>query len=190
MTRLSFALLVLILMVLSGFLGFKTQQSLEADSVSEVNANRETKTALTPGNIIGSKRPDFSLRDLQDQERHVSEWDGKILAVNFWATWCPPCLEEIPEFIQLQNEFGAQGLQFLGIALQTAEEVQPFYDEQGMNYPTLVGQEDVIRIAKRFGNDLGALPYTVVISPSGIIHYVKRGPLSAEKAREVIKQLL
>lgn len=176
------------LLGVSAVLGFKTQQYFKVESTQSAAAIPDKK--VTAESVIGTQRPEFSLSDLDGQERSVSEWDGKLLVINFWATWCPPCLEEIPVFIQLQNEFAEQGLQFLGIALQTAEEVRPFYAEQGMNYPTLVGQEKVIRIAEKFGNDLGALPYTVLITPTGKVDYVKRGPLSAEKAREVIENLL
>ena len=65
--------------------------------------------------LSGEPSPDFSLMDVSGQRRNVSEWKGKVLAINFWATWCPPCLEEIPHFIKLQEKYGHQGLQFLGM---------------------------------------------------------------------------
>ncbi len=178
-------------MVVALVFGFQAHQYYQSKTATDLYSEiSQKKTSTFSETILGTKRPDFSLMDLQGQERHVTEWDGKTLVVNFWATWCPPCLEEIPEFIRLQDEFAADGLQFLGIALQTAEEVQPFYDEVGMNYPTLVGQEKVIRLAKSLGNDMGALPYTVIIDSSGEIHFVKLGPLATEKARQIIQSLL
>ncbi|MCP4044224.1 MAG: TlpA family protein disulfide reductase, partial [Gammaproteobacteria bacterium] len=66
----------------------------------------------------GKPRPEFSLNDLTGTPRRVREWDGRLLFVNFWATWCPPCLREIPTFIELQDRYGSRGLQFLGVAVQ------------------------------------------------------------------------
>jgi peroxiredoxin len=140
--------------------------------------------------VIGEMRPDFSLPDKDGNLRSVTEWDGKVLVINFWATWCPPCRDEIPEFIKLQNEYGEQGLQFIGIALQKAEEVQEFAAELGMNYPILVGEQTVIKIAEDYGNTIGALPYTVVIDRNQKIVFIKKGPLHYEEADSLINKLL
>ena len=113
-----------------------------------------------------------------------------MLVINFWATWCPPCRDEIPEFMALQQEFQQQDVQFLGIALEKAEDVLPFYADLQVNYPSLVGQQSVITVAKRYGNDIGALPYTVIIDKTGIVRSTQRGPLSQEEARERILSLL
>lgn len=140
--------------------------------------------------LIGTERPDFSLPDKDGNMRSVEEWDGKVLVINFWATWCPPCRDEIPEFIRLQNEYGEQGLQFIGIALQKAEEVQEFAAELGMNYPILTGEQTVIKVAEDFGNTIGILPYTVVVDRNQKITFIKKGPLHYEEANAVIKPLL
>ncbi len=184
-SKLSSTIFWLCVVVFSMFAGFQTSQYLSPQAPSnqqQVGFDHET--------IIGQQRPDFTLADLIGKQRSIEEWDGKILIINFWATWCPPCREEIPEFIHLQEEYAEKGVQFLGVALQTAEEVQPFYDEHGMNYPSLVGQQDVVKVAKAYGNVAGALPYSVIISPSGKIEFTKRGPLDTETARKVIDSLL
>jgi len=150
-------------------------------------------SAATPGDsggLLGTPRPDFSLADVDGVPRNVGEWDGKVVALNFWATWCPPCRKEIPEFVALQAKYGGRGLQFVGIALQRPEEVRDFMAEHGMNYPVLAGEMDVIRLAERYGNRVGALPYTVIIDRTGRIAYVKAGPLHGEVAEEVITPLL
>lgn len=123
------------------------------------------------------RRPDFTLNDLSGAPRSVSEWDGKVLVVNFWATWCPPCREEIPHFVALQNELGGQGVQFLGVAIDEPAEVRAFVREHGVNYPTLVGAEDAMAVSQRFGNDLGALPYTVIVDRTGRVAFTHRGAL-------------
>lgn len=140
--------------------------------------------------LIGAGRPDFSLPDKDGNMRSVEEWDGKVLVINFWATWCPPCRDEIPEFIRLQNEYGEQGLQFIGIALQKAEEVQEFAAELGMNYPILVGEQTVIKVAEEYGNNIGILPYTVVVDRDKKIAFIKKGPLHYDEANAVISPLL
>jgi len=140
--------------------------------------------------LIGKPSPDFSLMDLSGQLRNVSEWQGKVLVINFWATWCPPCLEEIPHFIELQDKYGDQGLQFLGIALEGVNEVISFADKIGINYPLLVGEQEVIKLAGKFGNQVGGLPYTVVLDRSGNINFIKQGPISSLEAEQVITSLL
>ncbi len=140
--------------------------------------------------MMGMPSPDFSLMDVSGQSRNVSEWQGKVLVINFWATWCPPCLEEIPHFIDLQDKYGDQGLQFLGIALEEVDAVTSFASEIGINYPLLVGEQEVIKLAGKFGNRIGGLPYTVILDRSGNINFIKQGPISVSEAEQVITSLL
>jgi len=140
--------------------------------------------------VIGSLRPDFSLPDLSGRVRYAGEWDGRVLAVNFWATWCPPCRKEIPEFIRLQEKYGGRGLQFVGIALEQPEAVRSFVAELGMNYPVLTGTLEVVRVAEAYGNNVGALPFTAIIDRAGIISFIRAGPLSGQSAEAAILPLL
>jgi len=139
---------------------------------------------------VGERRPDFTLPDLDGTPRSVAEWDGRLLFVNFWATWCPPCLEEIPTFVRLQQEFGPAGAQFLGIAVDSAENVQRFAADHGMNYPSLVGQAEGIELTRRFGNRIGALPYTVVVGRDGNVLVMHHGILHEDQVRELIARHL
>ena len=141
-------------------------------------------------NLIGEIRPVFILQDMNGTQRNVQEWDGKILVLNFWATWCPPCRDEIPAFVKLQDKYQDQGLQFVGVALQTADEIRDYVAEMGMNYPSLVGAEDVIKVAKSLGNHFGTLPYTVIIDRNQRIAFIKSGPLHYDDAEAVIRALL
>src|SRR5262245_22722504 len=77
----------------------------------------------------------LALPDASGKEQRLDQWRGKVLVVNFWATWCAPCREEMPEFIKAQSEFGASGLQFVGIAVDQPDKVQQFANEIGLNYP-------------------------------------------------------
>ena len=140
--------------------------------------------------MIGRIRPDFTLADVTGMEHRVNEWDGRVLVLNFWATWCPPCRREIPEFVTLQDKLGGRGLQFVGIALQRPEEVGDFIREYGINYPVLAGEMSVVQIAQSYGNAVGALPYTVIVDRSGHIAFVRTGPLPGKQAESAILPLL
>lgn len=135
-------------------------------------------------------RPAFNLPDLEGKMRNVSDWDGKVVVVNFWATWCPPCRREMPDFIELQEKYGAQGLQFVGIALDDVTKVQDFVDTMGVDYPILVGGDDAMQAAIAYGNSFGALPYTAVINREGKIVTTYRGEVERDQAEELIQTLL
>jgi thiol-disulfide isomerase/thioredoxin len=152
--------------------------------------NLPSTQQIVTEDLTGKPSPGFSLMDVSGQLRNVSEWQGKVLVINFWATWCPPCLEEIPHFINLQDKYGDQGLQFLGIALEDVDDVTSFANKLGINYPLLVGEQEVIKLAGKFGNRIGGLPYTVVLDRTGIINFIKIGPLSVSEAEHVITSLL
>lgn len=114
-------------------------------------------------------RPAFSLPDLDGQERHISEWDGQVVVLNFWGSWCPPCVNEMPMFMELQEQYGDQGLQFVGVAVDRQEEAQQFYDELSVNFPSMIGVHEANEVGAQYGNDMGTLPYTVIIDRDGFI---------------------
>lgn len=140
-------------------------------------------------NLIGQPLPNFSLSDTSGQLHHSSEWAGNVLVINFWATWCPPCKEEIPHFIDLQKKYGQQGLQFLGITMDPVDKVRDFSNRFDINYPLLIGQHDIIMLAQEFGNHTGGLPYTVIIDRNGNISFIRQGLLPISDAESVIKAL-
>ncbi|WP_186289555.1 TlpA disulfide reductase family protein [Methylomonas koyamae] len=132
----------------------------------------------------------FSLPDLQDVPQSIAQWRGKILLVNFWATWCPPCLKEIPEFVKLQAEYQDRGVQFVGIALEDKQPVLDYQSQVKVNYPLLIGGEDAAMLAQRLGNLINTVPFTVIVDPQGKIVHRQLGELSREKILEVIEPLL
>ncbi len=139
---------------------------------------------------VAGRRPEFWLPDPQGVRHGISEWDGKLLVINFWATWCPPCLHEIPVFIALQERFRSRGVQFLGIAIDDGENVHAFADEIGLNYPTLHGQLDAIEVMSAYGNKTGGLPFTVLVDPSGNIVARHAGALDEPAATALLVELL
>ncbi|MCI0401255.1 MAG: TlpA family protein disulfide reductase [Gammaproteobacteria bacterium] len=176
------------LMLLSGLAGYLVHERLTG--VPNPAPAALPSTTYSTHAAIGTRRPDFTLPDLKGTARNVGEWDGKVLAVNFWATWCPPCQEEIPEFIELQKEYGPRGLQFVGIAIDDLDSVRDFAQKMEVNYPILIGEQDAIQVATTFGNTIGALPYIAIVDRTGRIVFARRGALSRDEAIKVITALL
>jgi peroxiredoxin len=147
-------------------------------------------TQPTTDRSAPKQRPEFWLPDPQGKRHGISEWDGKLLVMNFWATWCPPCLHEIPLFIALQERFRQRNVQFLGIAIDDGDAVGAFAEKIGLNYPTLHGQMDAIEVMGAYGNKSGGLPFTVLISPAGKIVARHPGVLDEAAATALIEELL
>ena len=135
-------------------------------------------------------RPAFVLSDLNGEPQDVAQWDGRLIVLNFWATWCGPCRHEIPYFIELQRKYESRGLIIVGIAIDTPGNVGPYVTEMGMNYPILLGQSDAIRVGEAYGNKVGGLPYTVFIDQDRRIVKVKSGPFEFDELDQLISELL
>lgn len=134
--------------------------------------------------------PDFNLPDVSSNQHNISEWQGKIRVINFWATWCPPCLKEMPEFIALQEQYAAKGLQFIGIAIDDQEPVEKYLATIKINYPILIGGVNGISLSQQLGNSFDAVPFTVVVNQQGQIIHQQRGEFSREQIMEIITPLL
>lgn len=135
-------------------------------------------------------RPNFTLTDIESRTRSITEWDGKALLVNFWATWCPPCRKEIPLLMELQNQYGTDGLQVIGIAIDDLRAVKDYAADMGINYPTLVGEEDAIKVANDFGIDLYGLPFSVLTDRHGRIVQIHMGEITPDEADELVAKAL
>lgn len=131
--------------------------------------------------------PVFSFPDTDEKTRSISEWHGKTLVINFWATWCQPCLKEIPEFVQLQTQFEKKNVQFIGIAIDELSAVARYKNATGMNYPVLISSEwDGFNLAQQLGNSSNTVPYTVVVNSAGQIIYRHAGAVKKEDLFAVI----
>jgi thiol-disulfide isomerase/thioredoxin len=125
--------------------------------------------------------PDVALPTLDGGSARLSDYRGKLVLINFWATWCTPCLKEIPLLIEMQERYGARGLQILGPAMDDAEEVKIQAPRMGIQYPVLLGQEQIPVAMEKLGDTLGALPFSVLISPDGYVVLRKHGEFSREE---------
>jgi thiol-disulfide isomerase/thioredoxin len=174
------------LALLAGSAGYVVQHWLSRPAAAPALAVRDDT-------IAGSEpaRPlDWSFATAAGGREALSAWAGKIIVLNFWATWCPPCLREIPAFVELQTAMGPDGVQFVGIALDQAEPVQAFVTDKGVNYPVLIGDQDVARFMVTLGNTIGALPYTVVLGRNGEVVTSHQGEWDAEAAGAILRKLV
>jgi len=125
-----------------------------------------TSAGSVRGGSIHSLAPAFTLEDINGRPLSLTDYQGKVVLLDFWATWCAPCLEEIPHFVEMQQKYGPQGMQVIGISMDdNAKPVQAFYQQQKMNYPVAIGDA---KLAERYGGVLG-LPVTFVIDREGRI---------------------
>lgn len=132
---------------------------------------------------------DFTVKDLDGRTVRLADFKGKVILLDFWATWCPPCKAEIPGFVELQEEYGDEGLQVVGVSVDDPpEKLKPFADEFRMNYPVIVGlgQED---LQDAYGPMWG-IPTTFLISRDGRICRKHSGLVGKERYEQAIKALL
>lgn len=143
--------------------------------------NERTESArpsLGSPETIAETLPDLRLPDLDGREVSGSSWAGKVLVLNFWATWCAPCRREMPLLDAWQQRYENRGLQVVGIAIDRPDEVARFLAEQAVSYPVLIGDIDTVGLSKRLGNRTGGLPFTVAFDPVGRRIFSHTGELS------------
>lgn len=139
---------------------------------------------------IGQQAPAFSLAALSGGQLKLSDYKGKLVLVNFWASWCPPCRAEIPSFIKIQNAYSDKPFTILGLAIEDKAAVSSYVKEMGINYPIAYGVETVHQTATTYGNPDGALPYSVLVGPDQKIVAIYSGLLSEDALEKIIKKNL
>ncbi len=134
--------------------------------------------------------PDFRLQDLDGHEVASNAWAGKVLVLNYWASWCPPCVRELPLFILAQDAWRGTGVQFVGIAVDRVEDAQCFAADYPVNFPLLVADPEVIALSKRLGNRVGGLPFTVIFDRRGRRVFSHVGEMTAAELETQIEGLV
>ena len=153
-----------------------------------VHKARQPGASLTSHLTLSSPAPDFSLVSLDGKTMRLSDFRGKAVLLNFWATWCGPCKIEMPWFVDFQKEYGSQGLQIVGVAMDDAstEDIAKFAKDMGVNYPILIGKEAV---GDQYGG-VPALPETFLISRDGKIMDKIIGLRGKAEIEDAIKKAL
>jgi len=147
----------------------------EGAGTGENDAGTAETVAAGPEPI---RRIDFALPDLNGEARQLSEWDGDLVLLNFWATWCPPCKKEMPMFQERYEQFADQGFTIVAVAVDELAETKAFINSFGIEFPILIGQDDAIAVGREYGNRIGALPYTVIIDRDGLVRETHRGEVT------------
>jgi thiol-disulfide isomerase/thioredoxin len=129
------------------------------------------------------------LPDLAGQSRKLSEWRGRILVCNFWATWCAPCREEIPMLMAARAKYAASGVEIVGIAVDNAANVGQFSSSLKISYPVLLAEASGLDLMRRLGNSTGGLPYTVVADRQGGVIRRKLGAMKQEDLEAILAPL-
>lgn len=147
------------------------------DSAPAASQPGGAQPAPAPADLVGQPRPDFELLDASGRAVSVDSFDGRAFLVNFWASWCAPCVDEMPMLSQLHRDYAGRDFAVVGIALDDPQRAQEFAQELQVEYPVLFGRADAMRVGRRYGNREGMLPYSVLVDAGGIIRWTRLGVL-------------
>lgn len=144
------------------------------------------------------KKPQFdsaplfaaSFPDQQGRTQALAQWRGQVVVLNFWATWCPPCREEMPELSALHDKYRGQGVTVLGLSTDDAPKIRDFAQKTPVSYPLLAGDFEAMQLAESLGNHRGVLPYTVLIGRDGHIATLYLGRVDSAMLEQNLLKLL
>jgi len=139
-----------------------------------------------PASQVPGLRPVFTLADATGTPRSITEWDGRALVINFWATWCPPCRREIPLLNALQAEYAPRGFEVIGVAVDFRDDVVAYMQDTPIGYPVLIGEQDGLDAARAFGMEAAGFPFTIFTDRGGRIVTVHVGELHRPEATLIL----
>lgn len=189
---------VAVICAVGGFLLYRQFNAATPSTPAEPPAAASVTAAPAPdagnkadqpaGQVVPERVPDIRLQDLQGNLRSLQEYSGQPTIINFWATWCIPCRREIPLLNDLYRNRGRQPLQIIGIAVDFRDAVQAFVKKTAIDYPLLVGEQDGVDAAAKFGMQL-VLPFSVFVDDHERIVAVKVGELHREEAAAILSAI-
>jgi thiol-disulfide isomerase/thioredoxin len=189
------AVLLLMVGVWSGF-KFHSVRRVSAPGVavpagvaSAPDSNEISALEAAPAAVIPERLPDFSLNDLSGKTTSIAIWRGKSLVINFWATWCAPCRHEIPLLKTLAADWTGGDLAVVGIAVDNADKVRQFAQQFKIDYPILIGEQDALEVAAKFGMASPAFPFTVFTDRRGEVVVLFVGELHRPQADFILSQV-
>lgn len=142
-----------------------------------------------PEALLGQRRPEFSLVDAAGNRVTAADFDGHVLLLNFWATWCAPCVEEMPMLSRLQRDYSGRGLRVVGITVDDPVRARAFAQDLGLDYPLLFGTGEAMLVGRRYGNASGMLPFSVLIDAAGVVRWTHLGAVRREQLETQLAEL-
>jgi thiol-disulfide isomerase/thioredoxin len=163
--------------------------AVPAGMASVSDPKESSALEAVPHPVIPASLPDFSLDDLSGKSTSITAWRGKSLVINFWATWCAPCRREVPLLKALAADWAGRDLTVVGIAMDDADKVRQFAAQFKIDYPVLVGEQEAMDAAGKFGMDSPVLPFTVFTDRRGEVVALFVGELHRPQADFILSEV-
>lgn len=154
------------------------------------SASDSGKSKIDASKISAQPIWSASFKKLDGEQQVFADWKGKTLLIYFWATWCAPCHKEAPRLSALYEKFKDDGFVVVGLAVDNADKVRKFVEDKALKNPTVYGGSEAIKLGRDLGNDLGAIPYTVIVDNKGNVVETLRGDTPDGKVEGLISNLL
>lgn len=157
------------------------QQSASPSSIASDQKMTAAEEQRTVDEVLA-----LTLPDLAGQQQSIAQWRGKILVVNYWASWCAPCVEEMPAFSRLQARYATQGVQFVGIGIDDPDNMRTFVKKTPVGYPLLVAE---LGLGQQAGQQVKGLPYTLIIGREGRLMTSRLGRFDEATLEQILHKL-
>jgi len=172
---------LLLIAAFFGWTAYTLTQHLEGTPTAPANSAAETDVLR----VLNS----MPMTDLTGKPTSLEAWKGKILVINYWATWCPPCRAEMPGFSRLAQKYEAKNVQFVGIGIDSGDKILQFSKDTPVSYPLMVGTPEHLALAGRLGNPAQGLPFTLLLDAGGRLHSVKLGRMTESDLEQRLSAL-
>ena len=176
--------------IVAALLGVGARQWLLRDTASPgASPQAQAPVAAAPASDAVAQLLSTPLQNVAGRSQTLSPYKGRVLVVNFWASWCGPCVAEMPELVRLHDAYASKGVQFVGIGVDSPQNVENFLKKIPVDYPILISGFGGADVARRLGNTAGALPFTVVIDANGVVRSTKLGQIAPDELRSTLDAL-